>query len=156
MMMLRYFIPVNEADDRQPPEGKHQMPFINIKIAGPDLTLEQTARRHHGVIDLMARVLRKKTELTSVLVEQAPASGWNIGKQALTVAAHLDAKVTAGTNTSEEKVRFIAEANGLLKDVLGSALPVASYVVIDEIPGDSWGYDGLTQADRALTKQPER
>ncbi|HET9689194.1 MAG TPA: hypothetical protein VFP79_18655 [Pseudolabrys sp.] len=34
-------------------------------------------------------------------------SGWTIDATAARVAAHVDAKVTAGTNTPEEKVRFI-------------------------------------------------
>jgi len=44
----------------------------------------------------------------------------------------------------------------LLKSVVGAAPPVATYVVIDEVPGDAWGYDGLTQAHRATVNQTER
>ncbi len=128
------------------------MPFITVKIASPDLTPEQTGHIQRAVTDLMAGVLRKKAELTSVLVEKTPAVGWTIGKQSLAVAAHLDAKVTAGTNTAAEKARFIAEAGALLKEVLGPALPIATYVVIDEVPGDAWGYDGLTQTHRTPPK----
>jgi 4-oxalocrotonate tautomerase len=124
------------------------MPFINIKIAGPPLTPEQTHHLQQQVTALMAGVLRKNAELTSVLVEQAPASGWSIGGEPLVVAAHLDAKVTAGTNTTAEKARFITDAHTLLKAVIGPELSVATYVVVHEVPGEAWGYDGLTQAHR--------
>jgi 4-oxalocrotonate tautomerase len=132
------------------------MPFINVKVAGMTMAPEHARRIQKDVTALMANVLGKKAELTSVLVEQVPASGWSIGGQPLTVAAHLDAKVTAGTNTAEEKSRFIGEACALLKAVLGPELPIATYVVVDELPGDAWGYDGLTQAHRAAAKKPGR
>ena len=61
----------------------------------------------------------------------------------------MDATVSAGTNTADEKSSFIAEANRLLKTVLGADLTEVSYIVIHEVPKDSWGYDGLTQAERA-------
>jgi 4-oxalocrotonate tautomerase len=125
------------------------MPFINVKLAGMTLAPEQTHRLQTEITSLMASVLRKKAELTSVLVEQVPAAGWSIGGKPLTVAAHLDAKVTAGTNTVDEKARFVAAAHALLKAVLGPDLPTATYVVVDELPANAWGYDGLTQAHRA-------
>jgi 4-oxalocrotonate tautomerase len=127
------------------------MPFVHVRSAGQTLNPEQTQRLQREVTGLMAGVLRKKAALTSVLVEQVPVSGWSIGGNPLTVAAHLDAKVTAGTNTAEEKARFIAEAHALLKAVLGAELPLATYVVVDELPADAWGYDGLTQAHRAAS-----
>ena len=130
------------------------MPFINVTIAGPNLAPEQTGRIQRGVTALMAEVLGKKAELTAVLVEQASAPGWSIGGCPVAVAAHLDAKVTAGTNTAGEKARFVAEAHGLLRAVLGPELPVATYVVVDELPADAWGYAGLTQAHRAAARTP--
>ncbi len=124
------------------------MPFVNIKIAGPTLAHEQVSRLQQRTTDLMADVLGKKPELTAVLVEQVAIQGWCVGRGPVRVAAHLDAKITAGTNTAEQKARFIAEANALLRAVLGAELPVASYVVVDEVAGDAWGYDGLTQDHR--------
>jgi len=129
------------------------MPFVNIKIAGPTLAPEQIRRLQERATDLMAGVLGKKPELTAVLVEQVAIQDWAIGGAPVPVAAHLDAKVTAGTNTPEEKARFVAEANALFKQVLGAELPVASYVVVDEVAGDSWGYGGLTQEYRRLSLQ---
>jgi len=37
----------------------------------------------------------------------AVITGWTIDATAARVVAHVDAKVTAGTNTPEEKARFI-------------------------------------------------
>lgn len=125
------------------------MPFINVRISSPDLTPEQTLRIQHNVTTLMSEILGKKAELTSVLVEQVVDGSWSIGGKPTELAAHLDATITAGTNTVAEKAHFIEEAHRMLKTLFGPKLPIATYVVIDEISADAWGYDGQTQAYRA-------
>ncbi len=131
------------------------MPFVHIRIAGRDIRPEQIRRLQEGATQLMATLMRKNAELTAVLVEEAEAGAWSIAGRAVTDAAHLDVKVTRGTNTAEEKAQFIAAANALLREVLAVDLPVATYVVIDEVPADAWGYDGRTQHGRhAASLQP--
>jgi 4-oxalocrotonate tautomerase len=46
---------------------------------------------------------------------------------------------------------MISQAVKMLHDVVGP-LQEACYVVIDDIPADSWGYDGKTQAARAASR----
>jgi 4-oxalocrotonate tautomerase len=125
------------------------MPFVNIKIAGLTLAPEQVQRLQSEATRLMVEVMRKNFQLTAVLVEQVAASGWTVGGAPVKVAAHLDVKVTAGTNTPDEKRRFIAEATDLLRAVVGPALNPVTYVVVHDIAADAWGYGGLTQAARA-------
>ena len=125
------------------------MPFVNIKVAGPTLTPEQVRQLQQGATGLMADVMRKKRELTAVLVEQMPAACWTVGGDQVAAAAHLDVKVTEGTNTAEEKGRFIAAALELFRSVLGGTLCPVAYVVVHEVPGDAWGWDGSTQEHRA-------
>ena len=127
------------------------MPFVHVRTA-TRLTSDQSNRIRHGITQLMAATLSKKAELTAVLIE--PAAGeatWGIGGEPVAVAAHIDATVTAGTNTEDEKATFIGQAHALLRDVLGNRLPLATYVVITEVPSASWGYAGHTQAHRAAS-----
>jgi len=128
------------------------MPFVNVKIAGSGIEADQVGRLQSGVTALMADILGKNRDLTAVLIEQVPASGWQVGGRPVAVAAHVQAAITAGTNDTQEKARFVAEANALLHRVLGNALPLATYVVVQEIAADAWGYDGLTQEHRRLTR----
>lgn len=128
------------------------MPFVNVRIAGSGIAADQVDRLHSGVTALMADILGKNRDLTAVLVEEVPATGWQVGGRPVAFAAHVQAAITAGTNDAEEKARFIAEANALLHRVLGDALPLATYVVVQEIAADAWGYDGRTQAHRRLTR----
>ncbi|WP_173807870.1 tautomerase family protein [Methylorubrum populi] len=125
------------------------MPFIRVTIAGPETGSETVAALQRGITALMAEVLGKRADLTAVLIEPAPAGGWSVGGAAVTPAAHVEARVTQGTNTAEEKARFVAAAHDLLVRMLPGPLPLATYVVVQEVPAEAWGYGGLTQAARA-------
>lgn len=46
----------------------------------------------------------------------------------------------------EEKARLISGVTDLLQDVLGKS-PATTFVVIDEIPLESWGIGGLPVED---------
>lgn len=67
----------------------------------------------------------------------------------MSAVAHLDVKVTEGTNTDEEKGQFVSEAMKLLQSVLSADLNPVAFIAIHEVPGGAWGWDGLTQAHRA-------
>jgi 4-oxalocrotonate tautomerase len=126
------------------------MPFVRITVSGPTLAPNQVSLLQVEMTELMASVLGKRADLTSVLVEQAATAGWAIGGTPAKVAVHVDATITAGTNSAEEKARFIENTMRLLKSVLGSELHPATYVVVTEVPANSWGYDGRTQENRLL------
>lgn len=130
------------------------MPFVHIHIAGGEIAASQIQRLQTQATHLMAAIMGKKAELTAVLVEHTSEACWSVGGAPVRVAAHLDVKVTAGTNTPDEKAAFIAAANQLFKDTLGQELPLATYVVVHEIEADTWGYDGRTQAARRAADSP--
>jgi 4-oxalocrotonate tautomerase len=99
---------------------------------------------------LMASMLGKRADLTSVLVEQPASGGWTIGGAAAEIAVHVEATITAGTSSPEEKARFIEKTMRLLKAVLGADLHLATYIVVNEVPANAWGYDGRTQESRKV------
>jgi len=127
------------------------MPFIAIKTSGKALGPADIQTLHQETTALIARIMGKKAEVTAVLVEDAPASRWSVGGQALDgsggVTAHVDIKITQGTNTAEQKAAMVAATRDMLRRVLPELSEVA-YVVIDEIPATDWGYGGLSQAER--------
>ncbi len=125
------------------------MPFVHIRVSGRELAPAEIQGLHARTTEVMAGTLRKRADLTSVLVETVGPGGWAIGGHSAPLAAHLEASVTAGTNTEAEKAHFVAEAMAMLRGTLGEGLPLATYVVVREIPADAWGYGGLTQAERA-------
>lgn len=105
------------------------MPFVQITYAGEALAAERVSHLHDEVTNLMSSVLGKKAQLTSVLVEQVAIAGWAIGGAPPPVAVHVDATITAGTNSPDEKARFIERAMTLLTSVFGQELSPATYVV---------------------------
>lgn len=122
------------------------MPFARLTlIPAPASDMAQSLAA--DLTAMVARDLSKQRELTSVLVETPGASRWTVGANEQEVAAHLKVCVTAGTNTEEEKRTFVGNAMLLLRQALPT-LPVATYVVLQELPAINWGYDGQTQADR--------
>ena len=124
------------------------MPFIGITVFGPPLAPEQVAHLQNETTNLMESVLGKVANLTSVLLEQPPAASWTIGRNPVGVAVHVSATITAGTNSVTEKARFIELTMKSLRGIFGAELSSATYVVLDEVPAQSWGYNGRTQESR--------
>lgn len=131
------------------------MPYINIRTAGEPLTGEQIRRLATKTTEHMTKIMGKKGTLTSVRIEPTDPLLWAVGGDQITEgrgrAAHMDIKVTAGTNSDAEKAAMVEAGHRLLVDVLG-ALPEATYVIIHDLPGGNWGYAGKTQAARAQAR----
>lgn len=128
------------------------MPFVHIHVAGVSVGAHEIRELQAQATDFMVDIMRKRPEVTAVLVDVAKPGSWSVGGEPVRVAAHLDVKVTRGTNTHEEKARFVAAVAAMFKRVLGPDLPLATYVVVDEIEADAWGYDGITQEERRFLR----
>ena len=66
---------------------------------------------------------------------------------------YLDIKVTEGTNTKNEKARYVQAVFEAMGRLLGELAP-ASYIVIEEVRADAWGYSGQTQEFRYIKGKP--
>ncbi|MBW6421227.1 tautomerase family protein [Rhizobium sp. XQZ8] len=126
------------------------MPFVHITIAGTNLKPEARNRLQQEATTLMHTIMRKRREVTAVLVEEVDISGLTVGGEPLSVAAHVEANVTLGTNTAEEKEGFIHAMDAVLKDTLGRELSAATYIIVREVVADAWGFDGVTQEYRRI------
>lgn len=131
------------------------MPFIRISLAGKQPSAEQVKHLQAETTRLMAELLSKRPEVTVVAVEFAPSSSWSVGGDSLkedSGLGQMEAFITAGTNTEQEKADFIAAAYQMLLAVLSPGCsPV--YVVVIEVDAANWGYDGQTQAARKIAAQ---
>lgn len=125
------------------------MPYINVKTNVKESD-ELRKKIVNIILDNTTNILNKKPEVTSVLVEFVPFDTWNINKENLTTF-NVNIKITKGTNTKDQKASYIKETYFKLKDILGDITP-ASYIIIDEIDADSWGFEGLTQEYRYINK----
>jgi 4-oxalocrotonate tautomerase len=131
------------------------MPFIRITILGPFLATEQIRRLQQGTTDLMVSDMRKPVEGTAVLVEQVTHGGWSIAGPPVGIAAHVEATIGQGTNSPNEKARFMAKIWTLLRSTLGPELREETYVVFHEVDTNAYGRGGLTRAERDRRRQAE-
>lgn len=126
------------------------MPMITIAVAA-ERSADLTRRLAETVTAVTARVLGKDPRVTAVAVEYLPPGDWYVGGRAaeeLGLAAFfLDVRISDGTNTKDEKARYVAEAFAALRSLLG---PVheESYVHVHDVRADAYGYGGVTQERR--------
>ena len=131
---------------------RHEMPFAELRIQ-PVPSPRQSAHIAAAVTDALEQVAGKRREVTAVRIDAGEAESWTIAGEACAgTTAYVDVKITQGTNSREEKAGLIASLNRILRDTLGE-LAEASYIVIHELPAESWGYGGLSQAARAGGKR---
>jgi 4-oxalocrotonate tautomerase len=132
------------------------MPILTVKLAPlPSGPVQQ--RLAEALTALTVDTLEKRETVTAVVFEPVPAAHWWIGGAPVQQpTAMLEIRVTAGTNTAEQKARFIEAADAVLQRHLAphGALAEASYIVVHELPSTDWGYDGLTQRERQLARVP--
>ena len=130
------------------------MPILTVRLSTtPDAA---KARQIAEVLtDLTATILRKKRSLTAVTLDVVSPESWTVGgrtlaEQGLSSFA-LTIQLTAGTNSPNEKAAYIAAVFARMAELLGP-LHEASYVTVQDVAADSWGYGGRTQENRSSTR----
>jgi 4-oxalocrotonate tautomerase len=126
------------------------MPTLLLKISPPQ-TPERYQSLGEALTAITESVLGKRADVTAVMIDALPASQWFIGGTPPTrTTVMLEISITAGTNTADEKARFIQAAFDELQRQLapGQTLEPASYVIVRELPACDWGYEGQTQLAR--------
>jgi len=124
------------------------MPFVRITTLGDRLSPDQVGRLQDGTTELMVSVMRKGLGGISILVEEAGEGSWSIAGKSVPVAAHVEATIGVGTNTPEEKARFMKGMMELLRTVLGQGLRDETYIAFHEFDHDSYGRGGITRSER--------
>ena len=129
------------------------MPILTVKLRA-DRSTDTSRRIAVALTDLTVEILHKKRELTAVAIEYVDPSEWFIGGVAQSPQQpgtfSLDIKVTEGTNTKDEKAQYIARAFAAVAGIIGECAE-ASYIVIHDVRGDAWGYNGNTQEFRYIS-----
>jgi 4-oxalocrotonate tautomerase len=129
------------------------MPIITVKVAPRRPVARLEAEVAVLVAGAATEVLRKKPELTAVIVERVDPARWFAGGTSLAEQGRssfwLEIKVVDGTNTKDEKEAFIARIFDAMAGLLGD-LHDESYVHVDEVAADAYGFGGLTQERRYI------
>jgi len=126
------------------------MPILNVKVSGAkDAVLTRAIAEL--LLDLNARILHKKREVTAIAIDYIDPECWIVAGR--TLAEHgkrsfyLDIRITDETNTKDEKAAYIREVYAGFGRLLGE-LHEESYIHVHDVRAATYGYGGLTQEYR--------
>lgn len=126
------------------------MPIINVKVSGktlPNLTSQITEL----LLDATSRILKKKRELTAIIIDYIDPDCWSIGGSTLKElnqnSFYLNIKITDETNTKDEKAKYIQFIFSEFEKLLPN-LHEESYIYIEDARAAAYGFGGKTQEYR--------
>jgi 4-oxalocrotonate tautomerase len=126
------------------------MPILNVKIAAV-ASAALTKQVSSTLIELTSRILKKKPEVTAIVISYVSPDDWIIAGVPLSVhgmsSFYFDIKITDETNTKAEKELYIREAFAEFERILGK-IHEESYIYIQDVRAASYGYGGQTQEYR--------
>lgn len=127
------------------------MPYLRVRVATADqkVTAAQIATQ---LTQLAVSVLGKNASVAAVDVQFQDPKQWFIGGQALKPdqsSFFIEVKITSSTNSRDDKATFVKAAYQAMADLLPNVQPT-SYIVLQDVASDSWGYGGLTQEFRYI------
>jgi 4-oxalocrotonate tautomerase len=131
------------------------MPIITIRYtAKHDVTPHDVASAASAA---STGFLHKDADLTAIIAEPADPAHWFIAGTSLAEHAlasfWLEIRVVEGTNTKQERERFIAAVFDAMGQLLGP-IHHESYVHIHEVRADAYGFGGRTQERRFIEARP--
>jgi len=128
------------------------MPMINVQVAS-EPNAEVADKAQQTVTRLTAEILGKDPKVTAVVVEFISPRFWFIAGKSAAVRGSaeffVDVRISDGTNTKDEKAHYVAETYAALSRLLGGRQS-ESYVHVNDVRADAYGYGGLTQERRYI------
>jgi 4-oxalocrotonate tautomerase len=141
------------APPKAHPDRRKTMPLITVTYASSRNAPTLKADIAAAVSELTAKILRKDPKVTAIIVKSVDAADWFAGGRSLAeqkLASYwLDIHITEGTNTKDEKAVYLAAMFKRMGELLGP-LHHESYLHVDEVRGDAYGFGGLTQERRYI------
>lgn len=129
------------------------MPLISVSYASSRQSASLKADIANAVSELTAKILHKDPEVTAIIVKPVDAGDWFAGGKSLAeqkLASYwIDIHVSEGTNTKDEKAAYLAAMFKRMAEILGP-LHAETYLHVDEVKGDAYGFGGLTQERRYI------
>jgi 4-oxalocrotonate tautomerase len=134
------------------------MPLVTVTYSSARQTPSVKADIAAAVSELTAKILHKDPKVTAIIVKSVDPADWFAGGKSLgaqkLASFWLDIHVTEGTNTKDEKAAYIAAMFARMGELLGP-LHNESYLHVDEVKGDAYGFGGLTQERRYIAGKLE-
>jgi 4-oxalocrotonate tautomerase len=134
------------------------MPLITVTYSSSRHSPSLKADIAAAVSELTAQILHKDPKVTAIIVKSVDAADWFAGGKSLAdqkLASYwLDIHITEGTNTKDEKAAYLAAMFKRMGELLGP-LHNESYLHVDEVKSDAYGFGGLSQERRYIAGKLE-
>lgn len=134
------------------------MPLISVTYSTARATPQLKAEIAAAVTELTAKILHKDPKVTAVITKAVDAADWFAGGKSLAeqkLASYwIDTHVSEGTNTKDEKAAYLAAVFDRMGELLGP-LHEETYLHVDEVRGDAYGFGGLSQERRYIAGKLE-
>ena len=144
--------------EREKPFKENHMPLITVSYSSSRNNPSLKADIAAAVSDLTAKILHKDPKVTAIVVKSVDAADWFAGGSSLAkqklASFWLDIHVTDGTNTKDEKAAYLAAMFKRMGELLGP-LHEETYLHVDEVRGDAYGFGGLSQERRYIAGKLE-
>ena len=134
------------------------MPLITVTYSTQRATPELKSAIAAAVSELTARILHKDPKVTAVITRAVDPADWFAGGRSLAeqkLASYwIDTHVSEGTNSKDEKATYLAAMFARMGELLGP-LHKETYLHVDEVKGDAYGFGGLSQERRYIAGKLE-
>jgi 4-oxalocrotonate tautomerase len=132
------------------------MPMITIRYSTPRPAKALNSKIAEAATDLAATILRKDPKVTAVIVDAVDPDAWFAGGASLAAqklaSFWLDIRIVDGSNTKDEKADYISAVFQRMSELLGP-LHTESYVHVNDVRADGYGFGGLTQERRYIARK---
>ncbi|MGO4717195.1 tautomerase family protein [Bradyrhizobium sp. 2TAF24] len=132
------------------------MPLITVRYTTQKTSPTLKADLVEAASGLAAEILHKDPKVTAVIVEAADPADWFAGGVSLQdqklASFWLDIRIVDGTNTKDEKAAYVAAVFKRMGELLGP-LHHESYVHVNDVRADAYGFGGLTQERRYIARK---
>ena len=133
------------------------MPILNLKVSLPEGNIKLPVIANELTI-LTERILKKNPEVTAITILAVSRENWFINtislKELNKNSFYLDIKATDGTNSKDEKSHFVKAVFHFMDSILEN-LHTESYVYVEEVKADAYGFGSFTQEHRYIVSQNE-
>jgi 4-oxalocrotonate tautomerase len=130
------------------------MPYLRVRIATSKKEADFSQKVATMLTQLAVSKLGKNAAAAAVDVKLANPADWFIGGRPLIETEEssffVEVKITSATNSRDDKAAFVRAVYDQMTQLLGKVAKT-SYVVLQDVASDSWGYGGKTQEYRYIS-----
>lgn len=130
------------------------MPYLRVRIATANHDDTTASKVAASLTSFAVTDLGKSASAAAVDVQFTDPASWFIGGKPLTATSSsgfvVEIKITEATNSRDDKAKFVRDVFQFMAGEFGD-IAKTSYVILQDVASEAWGYGGKTQEYRYIT-----